>query len=257
MGYRHPVEAKRAASVAVRRTTMNSETLDLEGLARWLRKDVRELSKWADRGRLPGRKVGGQWRFSRSEIGQWISTQLPEFSDAELQAMEQVPAASEPVSDLLLSQLLSEATIAIPLPATTRSSVLRELVKLAEQSWQIYDPEAILRAIQEREAQGSTAMEGGWAVPHPYQPNPSALGDSVVAFGRTLSPIPFGAADRQPTDLFFLVCCTDHRTHVRTLARLARLARTPGFLDSLREATDAHEAYSRIRQQEEQLLASE
>jgi PTS system nitrogen regulatory IIA component len=133
--------------------------------------------------------------------------------------------------------LLPQACCAVPLPASTRASVLRELVRLAEQSWQVYDPDAILEAVQAREETASTALANGVAIPHPRRPLANALGESLIAFGRTASGIPFGAENGNLTDIFFLVCCRDDRTHLRVLTRLSRLLLQPGFLDELR-ATD-------------------
>jgi len=72
------------------------------------------------------------------------------------------------------------------------------------------------------------------------------MSDSVIAFGRTLGGLPFGAANNMPTDLYFLVLCRDTRTHLHVLARLGRLFQTPGFLDGLREAPDSQAAYEWI-----------
>jgi PTS system nitrogen regulatory IIA component len=223
--------------------------MDIEQLASYLQRDVREVGKLASRGQLPGRKVGGEWRFARAEINHWLEGQLHDYNDKELHALESAHSDSEP----LLARLLGEATVAVPLPATTRASVLRELVNLAEQSWQVYDPEAILKAVQDREEMGSTALPSGVALPHPHRPLKAALGDSVVAFGRTTRPVPFGGKNGL-TDLFFLICCQDDRTHLGVLARLARLFLRPGFLEDLRAAETSHEALEIITTAEQQVL---
>jgi len=129
----------------------------------------------------------------------------------------------------LLASLLSEASVAVPLGASSRASVLKGLVSLAEQSWQVYDPEAVLDAVRQREEMASTALPSGVAIPHPRRPLSAALGESVLAYARTASPIPFGASQGVLTDMFFLVCCRDDRTHLRVLARLTRAVglRTP------------------------------
>src|SRR5262245_57334681 len=121
---------------------MGNETMGLQELATYLQRDAREVSKWASRGYLPGQKVSGEWRFHRAEINQWLETQMPGYSEQELAALEQ---GGSPRSDEepLLSVYLSEATTAVPLRAQTRKSVLKELVALAEQSWQVYDPAAL------------------------------------------------------------------------------------------------------------------
>jgi PTS system nitrogen regulatory IIA component len=227
--------------------------MDMEQLAAYLQRDVREVGKLASRGHLPGHKVGGQWRFHRAEINHWIETQLPAYDEKQLAALETAGGDAEP----LLAGLLSEACMAVPLPATTRASVLKELVTLAEQSWQVYDPAAILEAVRQREDLMTTALPQGVAIPHPRRPLPAALGESVVAYGRTVSGIPFGAPHGALTDIFFLVCCRDDRTHLRVLARLTRLLTRPGFVDELRAAETPAESYEKITAAERELLPSE
>src|SRR6516164_5610000 len=121
---------------------MGSDMTDMEQLAAYLQRDVREVGKLASRGHLPGHKVGGQWRFALAEINQWLETQIPSYTDQQLTALESANARGD--DGPLLAGLLSEASVGVPLAASTKASVLRELVALAEQSWQVYDAEAIL-----------------------------------------------------------------------------------------------------------------
>lgn len=229
------------------------ETMDIEQLASYLSRDVREVGKLANRGSIPGRKVGGEWRFARAEINHWITNRLHECSPEELASLES--AHADGADGPLLAELLRETTVAVPLPASTRPSVLRELVSLAEQSWVVYDPDAVLEAISTREAMSTTALSHGVALPHPLRPLPSSvLGESVVAFGRTAGGIPFGGGRGELTDLFFLVCCTDDRTHLRTLTRIMRLLRREGFLDSLRQVESSSEAYDLLLSAEREML---
>ena len=74
---------------------MDHEVMDLEQLAHYLQRDVREVCKLADRGHLPGRKVSGEWRFSRAEINHWLETQLHGYSEQQLTALENCHACSE------------------------------------------------------------------------------------------------------------------------------------------------------------------
>jgi len=233
---------------------MGSDMMDMEELAAYLRRDVREVGKLASRGHLPGHKVGGQWRFARAEINQWLEGQLSGYSDQQLAALEG-GSRGDPHGPLL-ADLLAQDSVAVPLGASTRSSALKGLLQLAEQSWQVYDPQALLESIRTREESGTTALPGGVAIPHPHRPLPSVLGDSVVAYGRTLSGIPFGAPMGELTDIFFLVCCRDDRTHLRVLARLTRLIMRPGFLDQLRNCETAVESFEKIIQTEQELLGA-
>ena len=114
---------------------MENEVMDLEQLAAYLRRDVREVSKLANRGRLPGKKVGGQWRFASSDINYWMETQLPELTDAELENLEHPGPTASVADEPLVSSMLSEGTIAIPLHASTKPSALRELVEDRIEIW--------------------------------------------------------------------------------------------------------------------------
>ena len=228
--------------------------MDLEQLAAYLHRDVREVSKLANRGYLPGKKVGGQWRFASTEINYWIETQMHAFTEEELAALERQGNPGHVASEPLVSAMMSEGTIAVPLRASTKSSVLKEMVALAEQSWQVYDTDALHQAIKQREELGTTALESGIAIPHPHRPlSDKAQGESVIAFARTGAGIPFGAPDGGLTDLFFLVSCRDSLTHLRVLARLSRMALRPGFLDELRAIDTVADTWQLIEQTERDL----
>jgi nitrogen PTS system EIIA component len=229
------------------------ETLDIEQLAAYLSRDVREVGKLASRGVLPGRRVNGEWRFARAEINHWLESRLHEYSEEELSALESAHAVE--VEEPLLANLMCETLVAVPLGAATRSSLLRELVKLAATAWQVYDEDAVLQAITEREEMGSTALSYGVAIPHAHRPlGDGVLGEPLVAFGRTSRALPFGGARGSLTDLFFLVLSKDDRTHLRVLARLARLMLREGFVEQLRGAETPAEAYELILQAEQELL---
>jgi PTS system nitrogen regulatory IIA component len=231
---------------------MHHDTLDLKELAGLLRRDSRDVQKLADRGTIPGRKVGGAWRFARTEIRHWLEAEMRDFDDGQLQHLESAHH-SEPVEPLL-TNLLPPACIEVPLDARTAVSVPRAMVRVAEQSWHVYDPDSILTAVQEREARASTAQDNGVAILHPHHPLAAALGEPIVAFGRTAGGLPFGAPRGGLTDLFFLVCCRDERTHLRVLARLARLLLRDGFIDALRAAETAADTLHVIRDSEAALL---
>lgn len=231
------------------------ETLDIGQVAAYLSRDVREVGKLASRGVLPGRKVNGEWRFARVEVHHWLESRLHEYTESELAALES--AHDIEVAEPLLAGMLSQTTTAVPLGAATRSSVLRELVKLAEGTWQIYDFDAVLEAITAREAMGSTALPNGVAIPHAHRPlGDGVLGDPVVAFGKTSREIPFGGERGSLTDLFFLVLSKDDRTHLRVLARLARLLLQEGFVDQLRSTETPEEAYELLIEAEHELLGT-
>lgn len=225
---------------------MSPESYTLEELALNLGRDRRELERLVSRGRIPGRKVSGHWTFHASEIAQWIESEMRGYTDSQLAQVERTHRSSAVEADRPVSSLLAPEHVVVPLTARTKRSVLEQLVEAAGRTWKIWEPATVVRAVREREELHSTAFEGGVAIPHTRQPLPDVLEDSVIAFGRTFTGIPFGADDNSLTDLFFLVVCRDTRTHLHVLARLGRMLKRPGFLEELRAASDAAAAYEVI-----------
>lgn len=213
----------------------------IEELARQLGRDRREIEKLVNRGRIPGRKVAGEWLFHPTEITQWLEREMREFTDRELAQVERTQRSTTDPHELTISSLLPQELIAVPLQARTRRSVMESLVEVAGRTWQVWEPATILSAVQAREEIMSTAFDSGVAIPHPRNPLPDSIGQSLIAFGRTFSGVPFGASNGSLTDIFFLVLAQDARTHLSILARLGRLIRIPDFLSRLR-MTDSSEA---------------
>ncbi len=233
-----------------------NDTMSLGQLAAYLRRDARDLDKLAARSKIPGRKAGGKWRFNRREIDQWLDHFLSKLSSDELAGIEVgVGGASFRLAvEPLLTNHLPEKLVAVPLLARTRAAAVKALVELAGRSGQVYLPHGLRDAILDRERTSSTALDDGVAFPHPRHPLPHAVGVSFVAYGRTVNSIPFGAPGGGLTDIFFLVCCMETDTHIRVLARLARLLRQPAFLDALRTAASPPETFAVIREGEQRLL---
>jgi PTS system nitrogen regulatory IIA component len=229
---------------------MSNEPYSASELAVRLGRDCRDVEKAADRGRIPGRKIGGQWQFHPAEIRQWLEVEMRAFTPEELAAVEGSHRSHEIDPDKPLSSLLSVETVEVPLDGRTKRGVLEALVTAAGRTHHVWDPAAVLEAVLAREEAGSTAYELGVAIPHPRNPLPEILGDSVIAFGRTLSGIPFGGPKRSLTDLFFLVLCRDPRTHLQVLARLGRMLQQPDFPDALRAAETPADALRIIQEAE-------
>src|SRR6266567_6650315 len=91
-----------------RGNAMDNENMDLQQLAVYLHRDLREVSKLATRGYLPGKKVGGEWRFASSEINHWIETQMHAYTEEELEALEGRSGVTAVAAEPLISSLLTE-----------------------------------------------------------------------------------------------------------------------------------------------------
>lgn len=232
---------------------MAHKPFSLSDLSKQLGRDQRELEKLANRGRIPGRKVQGDWQFHPTEITHWLEKEMRSYTVSELEQVEQNQAPPQLDTNSLISQLMPEELIEVPLQSRTKRSVLESLIETAGRTWQIWEPATVLTAIQKREEAYSTAFENGIAIPHPRNSIPDAVGEPLIAYGRTLSGIPFGAPNGTLTDIFFLVICSEPSIHLSVLARLGRMMRLPDFAERLREAATPRETRQIIVDSEEKV----
>jgi nitrogen PTS system EIIA component len=229
---------------------------DVESLSRYLHLTVQQVVRLAERGQLPGRKIAGQWKFAKPDVHQWFENRIGLSDEEELVRVESVLKRSAPLEhegEIRISELLPVEAIAIPLHARTRIAVIDGMVELAANTNLLWGQKAMAEAVRSREEMHPTALENGVALLHPRRPMANVLAHAFLALGCTLSGIPFGS-DCPLTDIFFLICSTDDRGHLHTLARLSRLLNIPGLLDDLRQAQDAGSARELIVQAEDKLL---
>ncbi len=234
---------------------MSFEDFDIDSLAVYMHLTPQQVTRLADRGKLPGRKVSGKWRFARAEIHHWLEGRIGVSDESELIDVEKVlhrSAGTAAAKEICLAELLPPQAVAIPLPARTRNSVITRMVALAAGTGWLWDPPKMVEAVRAREDMHPTALETGVALLHPRRPMSRILAQPLLALGRTNTGIPFGGA-APTTDVFFLVCSVEDRGHLQVLARLSRVLASPGFLATLREAPDAAAARQLILQAEDEL----
>ncbi len=234
---------------------MPYQDFDVEGLARYLHLAPQQVVKLAERDKLPGRKVGGEWRFAKPEIHHWLERQIGLSGESELIEVEAVLRHAEPPeqqTDPCVAEMLPLEAVAVPLLARTRNSVVDSMVELAANTGLLWDAKEMAEAVKDREDMHTTALENGVALLHPRRPLPKILAQPLLALGVTGGGIPFGG-ESTLSDVFFLICSTEDRGHLRTLARLSRILTVPGFLDALRQTENAEAARRLIVETEETL----
>jgi PTS system nitrogen regulatory IIA component len=202
---------------------MPYRNMSLEDFSRYIGMDVREVSKLADRGKLPGQKVAGQWRFNRARVTEWLQQNMQTLGEERLVSLEKALAEPMGTQQRKVTDLIGLEGIETSLPANTKTSVLKELVNLSERTGLLYDPQGLLKALEEREDMCSTALPNYVAIPHPRQPMPFVSAEPFVCVARLPRGIGFGSPSGELTYLFFLICCHEVRHHLHTLARLMRI----------------------------------
>ena len=221
---------------------MSHEMMDIRQAARHLHIDENELRHFAQRDEVPSVKRGDTFFFEHRLLDEWAQRRMIELAPKKLTGEHRLDMEERRRAlgeDMLVSRLLVPGAVHPALSAKNRGGILRDMTDLAESTGLVYDPEQLFRELTAREEAGSTAVGGGAAFLHARFHDPYLVQESFLALGRTLRPVFFGSQDGQGTDIFFLICCTDHAQHLHVLARLCLLAHGTHLLQDLREAPDA------------------
>jgi excisionase family DNA binding protein len=225
---------------------MPHRTLTIEELTEYLhlsQGDVERLMRETD---IPHTIRGGRAVFQRTEIDEWASKRILGLPSKRLDAYhaKSVRGTREIFPHLaLIPDLLRPEYIDLALPSKTRSSIVRDMVGLAERTGRVLDARELLATVNERETLCSTALPGGLALLHARNHAAYRFEGSFIVFGRTIQPVPFGAPDGRPTRLFFLICCEDDRIHLHALARLCLMAMKTDLVNSLLNVETPAAAY--------------
>ena len=242
---------------AITDTNMAYGNMTIQELAQMLGADLRRVERMVQRGEIPCQKVSGQLRVNRMEIHQWLHCEMGSMQDKELAGIDTGMSASRKlgVDEVLVAPLLRTEAVSVDLGARTKSSALRRLVALAEKTGLVWSTEDLIDGVTQRENIGSTAMEGGVAVPHPLRPLPYALAEPILVIARTAQPIVFGADSGGLTQLFFLTASQDSTQHLHLLARLCRLLRDGSLIEALLDAESQRQMLEIVIQAEADLIA--
>lgn len=235
---------------------MADEDFDVASLAAYLHLTPDQVRKMAEREKLPGRRVGGNWRFSPAEIHLWFETRIGASDDKELSEVERVfeqQSAHPSAGEFKISELLTADRIFIPLAARTKNSVIDQMCERSSFSGVLWEPAKMAEALRLREDLHPTALENGVALLHPRRPMSGIMGEPFLSLGITGSGIPFGGPRGCLTDLFFLIGSVSEPQHLRVLARLSRLLQVSDLLVQLRGAENSKSGWQIIADFDNQL----
>ena len=220
--------------------------------------DLRLVERMVQRGEIPSQKVSGQNRLHRVEIQQWLHREIRDMESEHLADLDNGMTTTRQMArdEVLIVPLLHNEAICTDLGARTKSSALRRLITLAEETGLVWDRETLLEAVLEREEMCSTTLPYGVAIPHPARPLPYALAEPILVVARTTQPLVFGTDHGKTTQLFFLTASQDANQHLHVLARLCRMLKDGELANSLLAAHSQREMLELLIQSEASLIAT-
>jgi PTS system nitrogen regulatory IIA component len=144
-----------------------------------------------------------------------------------------------------ISDMLERQAVLPELRGTTKPELLRELCEPLAKLHTAFSEDRLVQVLLDRERLGSTGLAEGVAIPHGKL---KGLDKLIASFGRTVAGVDFDSLDKQPTHLFFTIFAPEASSgdHLRALARVSRMLRSPEFRAQVLAAATADQVYDLI-----------
>ena len=139
-----------------------------------------------------------------------------------------------------IQDVLRKDVMLLDLQATSKEAVIDEMITSLVDKGYVTDFEVFKTGILNREAQTTTGLGDGIAMPHAKN---AAVKEATVLFAKSNKGVDYASLDGQPTDLFFMIAAPEgaNDTHLAALAELSKYLMKPGFADKLRSVSSPEE----------------
>ena len=149
-----------------------------------------------------------------------------------------------------INDLLQKNLMIMDLQATDKQSAIEEMVQRLYEEKIISNIEEFKAGILAREAQTSTGLGDGVAMPHAKN---AAVLQPAVLFAKSPQGLDYEALDGQPTSLFFMIAAPEgaNDTHLQALAALSGRLIDADFLTKLNQAQTPDDVQMLFAEEEE------
>lgn len=147
---------------------------------------------------------------------------------------------------------LNEKAISANLKSQDKKAVIRELTDLLIKAGELKPrmKDAVVKALLNREALGSTGIGQGVAIPHGKC---EYIKELIGSFGISKKGINFDSLDGEPAYIFFLLLAPIESSgpHLKALARISKLLKDKYFRDSLKNAENERMLLKIIKEEDQ------
>ncbi len=185
------------------------EIMTIEEVASYIRVSERTVYDWAQKGELPGGKLGTTWRFKRDDIERWVSDRLSKT------AKKKLATSSNAVSFVLTPERV------LLVDSATKEEVLTQLVDVLAETPFVKNRNALLKGILDREELMSTGIGFGIGVPHVRI---DSVKDLVMAVAVCKQPVvDYSSLDGEPVQIVCMLAARSdqHTKYIRTLSSIS------------------------------------
>ncbi|QLK85482.1 fructose-specific PTS transporter subunit EIIC [Staphylococcus sp. 17KM0847] len=151
-----------------------------------------------------------------------------------------------------ITELLTKATVAMDLEATTKDEAILELAHQLNHAGKLNNLDDFVAAIHNRESQSSTGIGEGIAIPHAKV---GAVDTPAIAFGKSKAGLDYNSLDMQPAHLFFMIAAPEAgaQTHLDALAKLSGILMDDQVREALLHATTPEEVLAIINKADDEV----
>jgi len=144
-----------------------------------------------------------------------------------------------------LSRVLTPERIRVPLAPADKFGIITQLVDLLSAAGALLSRTAALDTVLKREAEHSTGIGYGLAIPHGKTDGVDTL---VMAAGKPMPPADFQSVDGRPVTFVVLLLSPPDQSnlHIQALAKISRLMNIEDFRVAVDRAASGQELHQAI-----------
>lgn len=194
--------------------------LKIRDVAQLLSISETTVRRWLAEGKIPAYRLNKQYRFSRSEIEDWLMQQKLEAAK-ELKCESSV-SYEKGNHKFSLFRALNKGQV-LTLDGKSKREIISQTMQHVATQYEC-DPEVLTDLFMDREQMMSTGLGEGIAVPHSRDFLLNTHFD-VIHIVYPKEPLAYDSLDGKPVHLLFFLFASEDRHHLNLLAKIAHIAR--------------------------------
>ena len=229
---------------------MDKEILTLAETANYLKVSEKTVRRLIDDDAIPCAKVGGQWRFMKPMLQNWLQSQMKVVPQQAY--MDTLMSQKEAIS---VSSLIDPSCIFWNMSPGPPGIILDTLSESLYKCGAVDNKGQFLIQLLEREEMMSTAIGKGLALPHPRISGRPPVLRSALAVGYCPEGIDFESIDGSKTHLFVVIASHTDPVHLRILSFFSKVGGQESFISDLSKLKNAKEFQSFLVEKETEILS--
>ncbi|MBF0101880.1 MAG: PTS sugar transporter subunit IIA [Desulfobacterales bacterium] len=218
--------------------------ISLQELGTMLEISTETIERWIRQGRIPVQLHGEKCFFGRSLLEKWAHAHNIPFKIENVH-VESEPSQPESKQLVLLNNAFKTGDIFYDLKGENCACLLQNAVSYIPNIDEKFKP-ILYEKLIERENICSTGIGRGIAIPHPSVPLDIGITEPMICTFFLSKPVNYGAADRKPVFILFILLCLNQSLHLHLLSRLSFCIRSDEFLMFLKNKPKKEELISNV-----------